>query len=420
MEKPMPSILMLTNDTSQLDRRIFQEAASLAKVGFQVTIASVYPDLVLPNTLPQGVQFIAVIPPFTKTISKANIWILLAKIRRKFGHLSWMVRPYQWALVSYQDIAQMSTKLFVSKQWATWDIVVAHDVPMLPTAVALQHKQGRGKIVLDAHELYDAQFAIQSKKARKYWLNMTKQYLPNCDAVMIVAETVKQEFIKRYEFKGTPVVVQNACPYESLNNTKQGLLRKFYGLSEKCRIVLCMGGITPGRTLEELIEAMVYVLDANVKLVFLGFGLPNYIEKLQRLIIKRQVSDKVFLGKAVKPDQVISYATDADLGIITNRGEGPNNTLGGPNRLYEYIQARLPILSYEHLGVERVLSQTQTGWTIHWKNPQHLAEIMMEKLEQAHKMPKERLEEAAKQVCWEQEEQKLVNLFNNLLNKSEV
>ena len=50
----MTNILMLTNDVYQLDRRILQEATSLAKTGFQVTIAYMDMGLVLPEELPAG------------------------------------------------------------------------------------------------------------------------------------------------------------------------------------------------------------------------------------------------------------------------------------------------------------------------------------------------------------------------------
>ena len=124
----------------------------------------------------------------------------------------------------------------------------------------------------------------------------------------------------------------------------------------------------------------------------------------------------VYLGKKVAPNLVVEFARGADLGIVSNRGVGPNNTLGGPNRLYEYIQARLPILSFTHEGIAEVLNRIGVGKSVNWESPKELAEQIVDMIDEK-KNKKNELEAAAKKVCWESDYVNYRRIIDSLLNK---
>ena len=95
--------------------------------------------------------------------------------------------------------------------------------------------------------------------------------------------------------------------------------------------------------MEDLILASRVSLTRTHSSLLLGFSDKVYLKELMSMVSDLKLGAKVKLGRSVHPDTVVEYCADAELGFISNRGSGFNNTEGCPNRLYEYIQARLPV-----------------------------------------------------------------------------
>jgi glycosyltransferase involved in cell wall biosynthesis len=395
---------MLASDKRQLDRRVLHEAASLARNGYLVDIASLGSNVCMPTNLPPDVS----ISDFSggESRAKGNIEEFLRK------HVPRALQELFYFRIT--DPALRMARRFGPLIKKDWDILVAHDLPLLPLAFDLRERQGLGKVVLDAHELFDEQHdSLVTETARKYWRDIERQGLPMCDGIMTVSQRIAEELKRRRDLAAMPTVILNACPFRETFKNKQAL-HQLYGIDERRKIVLCQGGILPNRSLEDFVKAWKSMDEPRPALVFLGFGIKNLMNKLDRMIIDLGLEKDVFLGKAVPPDEILDYTHSASLGLISNRGLGINNTDGAPNRLFEYIQARVPVLSYEHRGVESILYETGTGWVVGWNSPEHLTGIIHKALADAEQMPQERLEDAARKFSWENEEPKLLALVDGL------
>ena len=405
----MVSILSITNDRYQLDRRILNEADSLAQRGAVVTLWPLEADVVLPRTLPKGVRIMS-----TRHVEPSGRLLSICKqLASRSSALKGFLQSWQTRLV---DPARRMVTRVHEVEGQTFDLLFAHDLPVLPLALALRQRQGRGKVILDAHELYEEQFdCIPSKAARRYWRRVSEDFIPQCDGVMTVSERIAAELQQRHGLPAPPTVLRNACPFVP-EVTKTGKLRDLYGLDEDRKIVLCQGGVVPGRSLEDLIDAAPHLTDKSIAIVFLGFGQEAYVAQLKRRVARLRAQGIAFLGEAVEPDRLLDYTCDADLGFVSNRGEGLNNTDGAPNRLFEYLQARVPVLSFEHNGVREILSRSKTGWVERWESPEELAHIIEGKLEEAARMPRDRLDAAALEFSWEREEPKLLALVDQVMN----
>ena len=181
---------------------------------------------------------------------------------------------------------------------------------------------------------------------------IAQQYIPRCAGVITVTDSIADELKRRHQLQVKPTVLFNTCPYLE-KKVERNKLRRLYDIPTDRKIVLCQGGLVSGRSLDEFIQAWHHLPPPRPALVFLGFGQQSYVDKLRKMITRLKLDDDVYIGKAVAPDEILAYTQDADLGLISNRGAGLNNTDGGPNRLFEYIQARLPVLSFEHNGVRK-------------------------------------------------------------------
>lgn len=406
------NIAMLSCDQVQLDRRIYQEAETLAKSGYNVSIYTFYPEIILPSLLPKGVLIVKLARNDGKNHGGA--------INKKSPLFSFVnnLLPSLWKEKLYFYLLNPALSFINNyhiSEIEKSDILFAHDTPMLPLAFEIQKNQGFGKIICDLHELFPDQFDIfKTKEARRYWSDIDTHYLNQCDGIITVSDNLAQIIYQRYGLSEKPLVLYNMSDYLP-KQIKNHLLHDLYGIPYEKQIFICIGGIDPHRHLQELIESWKIIRPDTYVLVFLGHGDQSFINKLKKSIRTDNLERDIYLGKGVAPDDVLGYAKGASIGFIPYRGEGVNNTEGVPNRLFEYIQARIPILSYDHPGIVSILEKTKTGWTMKWDNAKELSNIIIKGLEERENISDESLEMAAQMYCWENQEDKLVVLVQKVL-----
>jgi starch synthase len=400
-------VLMLTDDVFQLDRRIVQEANSLkAGLGASCSIFGVHAELPRPAGLPDEIEWLGATDAGELRGAAGSLRQATWRVARTLG----LTGILQTVSCAVRDPGRRRVPVLLEALPGAWDLVVSHNLPTLALGLALREQGRTPRLVLDAHELFDEQHDSMSAGARRYWRELGDELVPRADAVFTVTPAIADELRKRHRLPTAPTVLYNACPHLP-RATRSGLLRRLYGLSAQTRIVLCQGGLLPGRGLEDLADAARFLPD-QVALVFLGTGPPRYLESLAR-----RAGGRAFLGKSVDQGVLLAHTADADLGVISNRGPGLNNSLGGPNRLFEYLQARVPVLSFEHAGVREVLERAGTGWVITWRSPRELAAAVMSSLPEAAAIPEKRLEAAAELFSWEREQGKLLDLVSRTVGE---
>jgi glycosyltransferase involved in cell wall biosynthesis len=83
-----------------------------------------------------------------------------------------------------------------------------------------------------------------------------------------------------------------------------------------------------------------------------------------------------------------------------------------PNRVFDYIQAGVPILATRFPEIANVVDKYKTGMLIDHYEPEFLAEIMNQLLENPY--PTVHFETVARELCWENEEKVLVKMLSSL------
>ena len=114
-----------------------------------------------------------------------------------------------------------------------------------------------------------------------------------------------------------------------------------YPIPDDARVMLLGGSLRSDANLQLLIQGFsVANLDGWV-LAILGDG-PMQGE-LEAMVRDRRLGARVFLGRRVQPRDLIQVAASADIGLLPYQAIGFNHLIATPNKLFEYIQARLPI-----------------------------------------------------------------------------
>jgi glycosyltransferase involved in cell wall biosynthesis len=97
------------------------------------------------------------------------------------------------------------------------------------------------------------------------------------------------------------------------------------------------------RALDQLVRSMALVRNPRVHLVLMGYG--EGLEAFPRLARELGVSERVHCKDAVPQSELLFWTASADAGIIPYPPEDLNNYYCSPNKLFEFIAARLPMIA---------------------------------------------------------------------------
>jgi glycosyltransferase involved in cell wall biosynthesis len=290
------------------------------------------------------------------------------------------------------------------------DVIVAHDLPILATAVDAAKYHG-AKLVYDSHELYCEQEF--EPRLQRMWSAIERRFIGACDTVITVNPSIARELITRYGLARVEVV-QNAERADGPAPAKGRLFHQAFGLDPTAVVALFQGGLIAGRNLEALVDSMAFVTNREVQLVFLGDG--ALARKLSRRAETRGVGDRIHFHPAVPQDDLLRYTAAADLGIIPYQPTCLNNLYCTPNKLFEYVAAAVPMLATDLPEMQRLIAGNDIGLMIDTASPEAIARALDGVT--ADRAQLERLRSSVKTVReslnWAQESENLLAIYRRL------
>lgn len=406
MKNIKPTVVMLTPDR-QIDRRILLSADSLEGAGWDVTIIAMPLDAQAADD-----RRVVRIGSDAGPANRENR--VLETYRWVRGHLPMNGRLMRWmkrlAWRYLVDQESFYSKLFYSTASRySPRVFVANDLPMLPVAKQLADACG-ARLVYDSHELYSEQEFSDREKRR--WAEIEAKYIGACDVVITVNQSIATELEQRYCVHDVKVIY-NA---ERTRNAP-AVSRRFhevFGLTADKKIMLLQGGLSAGRNLEVLVDAMRYVQNQAVVLVVLGDGL--LLHSLQKMAQEDALKGRVYFHAAVPQNELLALTAAADAGVIPYKATCLNNHYCTPNKLFEFIAAGLPILATDLPEIQRMVEGQQIGLVGDTGTPQKLASLIDDFFSDEKRFTswQTQLATARKLICWEQEEKKLVEIYEAL------
>ena len=118
-----------------------------------------------------------------------------------------------------------------------------------------------------------------------------------------------------------------------------------------------------------------------------------------------------FLGK-IKPEKLRAITLQADVGLSIEENNGLSYYFSMPNKISDYIQARIPIVVSNFPEMRKVIDRYHVGEKI--ENYSQLPEKINAVLENGKKYYQEYLDDAANELCWENEAPKIIALFKKV------
>ncbi len=261
--------------------------------------------------------------------------------------------------------------------------------------------------IYDAHELFTEMKEVITRPAiKKIWNTVEKKLVPKFKYGYTVSEGIAGEFKKRY-----------GVNYAAIRNVPVLKVTEASFSSEK--FILYQGAVNEGRGLEFLIQAMKNI---NYKLVICGDG--NFMPQLKKLITENNVADKIELKGWILPDKLRTISQQATMGIALAEKEGLNQWHALPNKFFDYIHAALPQISMNYPEYEKINNQYAVAVLINNLNPETISTAINDLLKNEEKRNRLKANciKAREELNWQNEENKLLEFYNNLFaqNKMEV
>ncbi len=303
--------------------------------------------------------------------------------------------------------AEYNFRLFLYLLFQKADILVANDLDTL-LANYLASLLRKRKLVYDSHEYFTGVPEIINRPfVKASWESIEKWIFPKLKVIYTVNESIAKLYKDQYgkEIK----VIRNVSNklQQSAKKTREEL-----GLPQDKNIIILQGaGINIDRGAEEAVQAMQYVDNA----LFLIIGSGDVIDALKEMVTELNLEDKVLILGKLPYNEMMQYTQIADLGLTLDKDTNINYRYSLPNKVFDYIQAGIPVLASNLLEVANVVKLYQVGEIVESHEPLLIAKKMTEMLNDGRKAVwKENLIAAAEELCWEKESLKLKEIYRDL------
>ncbi|MDD4847595.1 MAG: glycosyltransferase [Bacteroidales bacterium] len=365
------AIVSVTNDLVT-DQRVSRTCNTLQKVGFDV--------LLVGRKLPESL-------PLHRNYATKRFRLLFRK--KAFFY------------------AEYNLRLFFFLLFHQHNLLIAND---LDTALAnlFVHQLKKKPFIIDCHEYFCGVPELNNrKKTLRCWKLIEKLTLPKATQVITVNQSIANLFNKEYNLDVK--IVRNIPDTIFASNSE-------IVPNVPCPFIIYQGAVNVDRGIEEMINAMQWLPDFH----FLIAGKGDIVEQLQQYVATLEWNNRIlFLGE-LPPETLKMYTKKAVLGISFEKDSCINYHYCLPNKLFDYIQAGIPVLVSNLPEMRHIVEQYQIGQFI----TSHQAADIATKIQQMYSntqqmnLFRQNAVQAAKILCWDNESKILENILIPFLKKS--
>ncbi len=358
----MKRILIAVSDDLNTDQRVLRIAGSLKAMGFDVFLLG----RTTPASRTLNIDFHA--KRFNLLANKGILFYLF---------LNWRLF---WYLIFHK-----------------FDVALANDLDTL-AGVSLAARLKRRPVVYDSHEYFTELPELIGRPAkRKIWLKAEQMFVPHVFAAYTVCDSLAAIYSEKY---GKTFAVVRNLPYRKADKLK----------AEKRNIVMYQGALNIGRGIELMIDAMRYLPDYELWIA----GAGDVETELRQRAEASECGQRVkFLGR-LAPGELSMVTSQARVGLSIEEDLGLNYHYALPNKLFDYIQARVPVVVADLPEMRKVVEDYGVGEVLTERTAECLAQkIASVAANVATYEP--RLQQAAEQLCWENETARLKVIYHPLL-----
>jgi glycosyltransferase involved in cell wall biosynthesis len=318
--------------------------------------------------------------------------------------------------------AEYNIRLFLYLLFRRASIIVSNDLDTLPACflacriknLALpslpSKKRGLGVgHIHDCHEYFrGVPELVGRERVRRIWKWFEDSIFPSLPMVIAVNESVARLYHQEY---GNEITVIRNVPFRKA--PVKPWPKQKSGIREDQKVILYQGAVNLDRGLEEAILSMKF-LRSDAVLFIAGTG--DLFHRLQELVEQQGLTGKVVFTGEIPFQELHPVTCMATIGLSIEKDSGINYPAALPNKFFDYIQARVPVLVSPFHEMKSIIDRYKIGEIIGNHNPEHLAEkidgMLMD--EELLALYRQNLAAAAAEFCWENEAPKLKAMIQKI------
>ncbi len=388
-----PHVVSIVMNAIEGDSRVIKTAQAAMNAGYRATIVGVAfaPDVVRREI--EGVP-VVLLPHFATELMRYGLWGGASA-----RDLRLLVGGHLQALIP--EIVSLGP-----------DLLHSHDMIGLKLgAAAAQAMTMSGRAVPWVHDVHEFVAGLTGEAANYMptCLGYEREYLNAADYLFTVSEPLADELERRYSLSSRPTVTYNAPNKGPFDGTGPEI-RSTLGLGPTDSLVVYVGRATRLRGCETILDA-VTKLD-GVHLCFVSQG--SYVEGLKARASKAGFGHRVHLLPYVPSHQVTTFIRTADIGIH-GLVHYPNGEVAMPNKMFEYLHARLPIVVSDVAAMKQFVESNNIGTTFVAQDVGSCTAAIKQALGSLERLRSNITDELIEEYSWEAQERKIQSVYRDLL-----
>ncbi len=228
------------------------------------------------------------------------------------------------------------------------DVLIASDVTTW-VAGYLVRRLGHAALVLDVRDLVLDSGAELPRAYRWFLGRIERSVIRRGDAVTTVSQAAADVLMARYP-RAPQVHAIYSGAFDRVDRAEPAHqpLRLYF-----------QGNFAANRRLDELVRALALIEPDEATLVLQGFGQQE--ATLKALVAELGCPDRVSFVPPCGRREVVSAASEYDVGIINYRGDTLNLLVAAPVKLIDYMAAGLAVLASDLPGIRGIIDEEGFG-----------------------------------------------------------
>jgi hypothetical protein len=274
------------------------------------------------------------------------------------------------------------------------DAVVANDLETLPVALDIA---GGAPVIFDAHEYAPREFEdrfLFRVLQQPYRANLVARYVPRAAAMTTVCDAIASAYAADVGDVRSEIIT-NAAAYAELTPSPVG---------DRVVRMVHHGIASPSRRIENMIRLMDHLDDRFRLDLMLMTPSPRYADRLREMAAD---DSRIHFRPPVPMLEIPRATNEYDIGLFLLEPTNFNYLHALPNKLFEFVQARLAVAIGPSPEMARVVREWDLGIVADDYDPRTLARQLRTVSPDQLRAFKARAHVAARELCAERNAERL-------------
>ncbi|MHA7862050.1 glycosyltransferase family 4 protein [Tessaracoccus sp. Y36] len=412
-----PHVVLFRHAPVDIDTRAKKIAQTLSRGGYRVTIVSVeQPGSAPGEAVMNDVRIIRVplqnapvAPPKPTSLPER----LVAKLQRDAPARvrALVTPPSQRPGAIIEAHTGTLAQLLVSLKP---DVLHVHHPYVFDAArVALRRLGHEVRMVYDARENWAGLPAVErgARARHEMLVHAEAAGIVHADGVLTVAEPLADDLKARFRLPRRPTVALHYPVEYPLVGTRT--VREALGLGDDVQLLVYSGVLSRARNLDLLIRGLAELPEhVHLALVAVPYPHPREAELRKVADVAGVAQSRLHFAPPVDQHELAYYLSGADVAVSAIPKGSPNHDLALPNKLFEYLHARLPLVHADAAAMRAFTRREGTGTVFRSGDLQDYLRAVRQNLESP--VPAELLAEKAAERTWQHLEPRILGLYDRL------